>query len=648
MLDRSLAMRLTLSMLEAAGVLALVFGTVAWMVVAGRTRAAAEREAALQSDNLLRRIASIDELTSQQVQSGMRVLQAEGSRPGAPALRGTAEVAGKSVPALYLGSEPQTANFAVVDRVKALAGGTATLFVWDGANFTRVSTNVMKPNGQRAVGTTLDPAGKAFAALAAGREFRGVVDILGVPYTTDYKPITGSDGKLIGAWYTGYRLDSISSLGEALRDARVLDHGFVALLKPSGAVVGQSRTVTPETVARVRSHDSSWMVSEFTYPGWNYVVLTAYPKSDVTRRFLSAFFLMGAATGMLVALLAALQFVLIRRQALGPVLRLAQRMRQADLNTLLEVERMDEIGTLGESFNQFVLRLRQTLLQVRDGSIASTAKSGEIRSISTDTVSHMTRQSERAQEVSAAVTTLSANIESTANHTGEASERARAAAEAARQGRELVAHTTGKMEQLTTQTQASAGRISTLTSRAQKIGSIVGVIEEIAAGTNLLALNASIEAARAGEHGRGFAVVAGEVRRLAERTASATQQVSELVRGIEEETGLVAADIENACARANEGAEAVFSLSSRFDEIARLASEVDREMGRLAESAMAEAASANQVSLTMHDVAQSAQDSAHGAQQVVAASGELEQIASALEGAVHLFQIVEIPQDRAA
>jgi methyl-accepting chemotaxis protein len=648
MMNRSLAVRFTVSMMQAATVIALVFGIAAWVVVSGRTHAEAVHEATLQSDNLLNRIASIDELTSAQVASGMRVLQSEGLRRGAPSLKGTTEVAGKTVPALYLGDDAQTGTYAVVDRVKSLAGGTATLFVWDGTNFTRVSTNVQKPDGSRAVGTVLTPTGKAFTALASGQSFHGVVDILGSPYTTSYEPIRDANGKLIGAWYTGYRLDSIASLEQAVADAKVLDHGIVALLKPTGVAVGQSRSTDADRVAKLRADHKGWVVHEATYPAWNYTVLTAYPRSDVTVRFLKEFVMMGAGAVALVLLLAALQFVLLKRQVLRPVLHLAERMKDADLNTLLESGRDDEIGTMSESFNQFVLRLRQTLLQVRDGSAASTAKSGEIRTISSDTVSHMARQSERAQDAFSAVSALSQNIGDTAANTGEASERARAAADAARLGRELVTMTSSKMQELTDQTQSSATRVATLTERAQKIGSIVGVIEEIAAGTNLLALNASIEAARAGEQGRGFAVVAGEVRRLAERTAAATQQVSELVRGIEEETGLVASDIENACVRASEGAEAVFSLNSKFEEIAQLVAEVDGEIGRLAEAARSEASSANAVSATMQEVAQSAQQSAQGAEQVVAVSNELLRIANSLEGAVHTFHIAELPRDRAA
>jgi methyl-accepting chemotaxis protein len=644
----SLAVRFAQSSLIASAAMALVFCIAAWVIVSGRTDAQAEREAALQSQNLLGRIASIDELTRAQVDSGMRTLMAAGLRIGPPSIGGAARIAGKSVPNLRLGPQSQVGNFELVDHVKSLVGGTATLFAWDGASFTRVSTNVIKPDGSRAVGTVLDPAGKAFAALARKQPFQGVVNILGAPYITSYKPILDEKGALAGAWYTGYRLDSIAALGSAIEDARVLDHGFVALLKPDGTVLFHGRQTAKDIVDRVSRNPAGWSVRRTVFPAWNYAILTAYPKSDVTVRFLKAFALMGLAASALVAYLIALQSFLLKRQVLRPLARLGGQMANADLNTLLDAGHDDEIGELSTRFNEFVLRLRETLLQVRDGSAASTSKSGEIRTISSETVDRMGRQSRRASEAFSAVAQLSRHIAGTASHTGEASGRARAAADAARLGRELVVRTSGKMQDLARQTQASSERILTLTERARKIGSIVSVIEEIAAGTNLLALNASIEAARAGEHGRGFAVVAGEVRRLAERTSGATQQVAGLVRGIEDETSLVASSIDAARQHAGAGAEAVASLQSKFEEIAQLVSEVDSQIERIAQAAREESASANEVNATMQEVAASARDSARGAEQVVAASGELLDIANTLEDAVHSFRIAALPQDRAA
>jgi methyl-accepting chemotaxis protein len=644
----SLRMRLLLSSLLAASIVSLVFAAIAWRIVSTRIARQAAQDAAREAGEAISRLTAIDQLSRAQVESAMRVLEDQGRLKGAPSQRGMASVAGKTVPDLHLGSESQNLNFTMVDHVKQLAGGTATLFVWNGSDFIRVTTNVLKPDGSRAVGTSLDPKGKAFAALSQGRPFSGVVDILGEPYTTSYVPMLDADGKLVGAWYTGYRLDSIATLGKSIEETAILDHGFVALLKPSGTVVFHGNRISDKGLEQLRRNAEGWVTHEETYPGWNYTVLTAYPSSDVTARLLRSAAMLVAAAVLLMGLIVGSQFVLLGKLVLRPVSYLADRLASADLNMLLETDRNDEIGALAASFNQFVLRLRQTLLLVRDSSATTAAKSGEIRSISNDAVARMTGQSQSAVEAATASFQLSEQIADSSRHTTEVTEHARSAAEAARRGAEQVISTASLIQGLSQKTQESASRVATLTERTRQIGSIVGVINEIAAGTNLLALNASIEAARAGEHGRGFAVVAGEVRRLAERTAQATKQVAALVSGIEEETGLASIGIQEACIHAEQGAAAVTGLSSTFEQISALVIDVDERMAVISRAANHESTAAHEVSLTMHTVAASAKESADGVQVVLAAAGQMLGAANTLEGLVHQFQLQELPEDRAA
>jgi methyl-accepting chemotaxis protein len=644
----SLGVRVVVSTLLVVFITCLIFSVFAWRIISAQVEHEAVQESALQSEEAISRLATIDQLYRDQVDSAMRILEDQSRMKGAPSLKGTATVTGKTVPDLHLGAESQVMNFAMVDHVKELAGGTATLFVWDGSNFVRVTTNVLKPDGSRAVGTPLDPKGKAFASLSHGRPFNGVVDILGVPYTTSYVPMMDGDGKLIGAWYTGYRLDSIASLGKLIEEASILDHGFVALLKPSGEVVFHSKQISAEQLQRLRKDAKGWVMHEDTYPAWGYTVLTAYPSSDVTARLLRIAGMLAAAAAVLVGIIVVLQFVLLGRLVLRPVLYLTERLANADMNTRIEVERNDEIGALANGFNMFVQRLRQVILQVRDGSAATTAKSSEIRTIANKSVTSLAEQHKCAVNASAALTQLSRDIANTSTHTAEASEHARAAADAAVQGNDLVASAVTLIRELSNDTQQSASCVATLSERAKQIGSIVGVIEEIAAGTNLLALNASIEAARAGEHGRGFAVVAGEVRRLAERTAQATSQVAALVSGIAEETGQAADGIKTACASAVKGAESISGLSNTFDRIAALVVEVNGRVDEIAKAAHQESSAADAVNSTMIMVANSTQQSSDGAVLVVAATGELLSTAGNLESLVQQFQLRDMPDDYAA
>jgi len=642
----SLGMHLAVSSLWMVLIVGFLFGSIAWHMVSRQVDRQAEQEAALQSDEVIGQLTTIDQLSRAQVDSAMRILEDESAVKGKPTLKGAASVAGKSVPDLHLGSESQVMNFAMVDRVKALAGGTATLFVWDGSNFVRVTTNVMKPDGARAVGTVLDPKGKAFAALSSGQPFSGVVDILGVPYTTSYVPMKDDSGTVVGAWYTGYRLDSISQLGNSIRETAILDHGFVALLKPSGAAVFHGRQISDDALDQLRQHPKGWVIHEATFPAWGYSVLTAYPRSDVTARELKTLAIVSGGILILSGLILVLQLVLLNRQVLRPVRYLTDRLEHADLNTLLETDHNDEIGTLTEGFNEFVLRLRQAMLQVRDGSAATSAKSGEIRTIAHSAVSQMNEQRQSAEAAAGEATRLSSSIANTAGYTDQASEHVRKAANAAREGNQLVATTVSLMHGLSDDTQQSATRIASLSERTRQIGTIVGVIEEIAAGTNLLALNASIEAARAGEHGRGFAVVAGEVRRLAERTAQATRQVGELVSGIEEETVHASNVIMAACAHASEGAEAVSGLNQTFERISSLVIDADGRMAQIAQETRNDASSASAVSSSLHQVAESAKQSVAGAEVVVKTAGELLANSQTLDGMVKQFNLRDLDEDR--
>jgi len=637
----SLGFRVAVSTLATVIVVCLIFSVFAWRIISARVTQQALQESAAQTEEAISRLATIDQLSRAQVDSAMRILEDESRAKGTPALRGTAVVSGKTVPDLHLGGESQVLNFAMVDRVKELAGGTATLFVWDGANFVRVTTNVLKPDGSRAVGTVLDPHGKAFAALRQGQPFNGVVDILGTPYTTSYIPMLDADGKLAGVWYTGFRLDTIASLGKLIENAQILDHGFLALLKPSGAVVFHGSQISDSELAQLRKQPNGWQIHEEVYAPWGYTVWTAYPKSDGTARLLQIVGILAGATVILVGVIIVLQFVLLGRLVLRPVLYLTERLLNADLNTQIETDRSDEIGALSDGFNGFILRLREAMIQVRDGSAAATAKSGEIRDIAHEAEASLTEQCQRAEYAATEIVQLSSEITGNSNRTREVTEHTRAAADAARSGNEQVRSAVALIQGLSEDTQQSANRITSLSERTRQIGSIVGVIEEIAAGTNLLALNASIEAARAGEHGRGFAVVAGEVRRLAERTAQATQQVAGLISGIEEETSLASTDIMGACAHAVKGAGAVSELGAAFERISGLVIEVDGRMSQIAEAGQREAESANSVRDTMHRMASKSKETAAGVGVVVSAADQLKGTAGNLEELVNQFQLGE-------
>jgi hypothetical protein len=138
------------------------------------------------------------------VKAAMALLKGEAQKLGPAKLEGTDTVTDKQVPALYFGTTKMSNNFTVVDDVVKEVGGTATLFVKSGDEFVRVATNVKKPDGSRAIGTILDPKGKAIAAIRSNEAFYGEVDILGKLYVTGYEPMRDAANAVIGIYYVGY------------------------------------------------------------------------------------------------------------------------------------------------------------------------------------------------------------------------------------------------------------------------------------------------------------------------------------------------------------------------------------------------------------------------------------------------------------
>jgi Cache 3/Cache 2 fusion domain len=141
---------------------------------------------------------------AEDVKAAMEVLKSKAAAMGAPSINGEDVVVGKNVPAIYFGKTKMNNNFDLVDEIKKEKGATATIFVKSGDDFVRIATNVKKDDGSRAIGTVLDPKGKAIAAISKGESFYGEVPILGKPYITGYEPIRDGSNGIIGVYYVGY------------------------------------------------------------------------------------------------------------------------------------------------------------------------------------------------------------------------------------------------------------------------------------------------------------------------------------------------------------------------------------------------------------------------------------------------------------
>ncbi len=220
------------------------------------------------------------------VESSMHVLKMLAEQKGPASL-----VTGPDREMLVFGEHVASTDFSIVDKVTEIMGGTATLFIRRGEEFLRVSTNVKTPEGKRAIGTMLDPEGPAIAALRRGEAFYGAVDILGKPFITGYEPILNSAGEVIGAYYVGYPLDTLSSLREVLEDRGLLENGFFALLDPADQIVLRTRSaMNPAEAQRIvlaAAHGEEvpdWRFQKATFVPWDYDVISAMYVPDISAK----------------------------------------------------------------------------------------------------------------------------------------------------------------------------------------------------------------------------------------------------------------------------------------------------------------------------------------------------------------------------
>lgn len=204
-----------------------------------------------------------------------------------------------------------------------------------------------------------------------------------------------------------------------------------------------------------------------------------------------------------------------------------------DLTKRLSIDTHDEFGELASAFNQFVARIHGSIQQVSLATDSLNDVTRLVVSASTSSLRSSDDQANRTNSVAAAINQLGAAAQEIARNAADASQGATGALQQAEDGRDVVNQTMGTMKGLSDKVRAACVTIETLNGRTVDIGHILEVIRGISEQTNLLALNAAIEAARAGEAGRGFAVVADEVRSLAHRTQSSAREIQSMIEELQ-------------------------------------------------------------------------------------------------------------------
>jgi methyl-accepting chemotaxis protein len=336
---------------------------------------------------------------------------------------------------------------------------------------------------------------------------------------------------------------------------------------------------------------------------------------------------------------------LIARSVTAGILGMVTLIRQIAANNLaiedMEVTAEDEIGRAGHALNEMKNKLRGMIQSIAQTAEHLASASEQISSSAAQQAQSADSQKDQASQVATAMQEMSSTVQQVSENSNRAAEASRQAAETARRGGTIVDQTLNKMRGIAEAVSGTAKKVEELGKSSDQIGRIIGVIDDIADQTNLLALNAAIEAARAGEQGRGFAVVADEVRKLAERTTGATKEIAQMIKNIQDETRVAVTAMESGTRQVEEGVTSTAQAGDSLKEIIHMAEQVGEMITHIATAATEQSSAAEQVNQSMDQIARLVTESADGAQQSAKACQDLSGLALDLQKMVGNFQLEE-------
>ena len=345
---------------------------------------------------------------------------------------------------------------------------------------------------------------------------------------------------------------------------------------------------------------------------------------------------------LLALVLGILAATLITRQITRPLqdtLLVVERIASGDLSHDLVVTRRDEIGELQQGIQRMGSTLRDLISGIRDGVTQIASAAEELSAVTEQTSAGVNSQKVETDQVATAMNEMSATVQEVARNAEQASMAASAADTEARAGDKVVGEAVAQIERLAAEVGRSADAMTLLEQESDKIGKVMDVIKAVAEQTNLLALNAAIEAARAGEAGRGFAVVADEVRGLAQRTQQSTEEIENLVSGLQNGTRQVSNIMLSSRELTDSSVILTRKAGTSLSSITQTVSSIQAMNQQIAAAAEQQSSVAEEISRSIISVRDISEQTASASEETAASSVELARLGNQLQMMVSRFKV---------